>query len=195
MGERTQLAANEEKLTRTGQVDAGPSVATAAERRLDAENWLLSAALDRARARTDWAEQGVALLRCDGPFNAVKICADLVHAAAGTDVPGEVDAYLAQALHGGPVFYDLIGCEYYVLVPPSADRREWSVYRQGEAEFLGQDCCMGVPRLTALFPEGARQYWRVPLRGAGELASVDAVTQLIDTGRFHSARAEGLAGG
>lgn len=121
MGEITQLAADEEKLARTGQAGAGPSVATATDRRLDAENWLLSAALDRARARTDWAEQGVALLRCDGPFNAVKICADLVHAAAGTDVPSKVDAYLAQALHGGPVFYDLIGCEYYVLCrrPPA----------------------------------------------------------------------------
>lgn len=195
MGESAQLASDEEKLARTGQVEAGPSVATATDRRLDAENWLLSAALDRARARTDWAEQGVALLRCDGPFNVVKICADLVHAAAGTDVPSKADAYLAQTLHGGPVFYDLIGCEYYVLVPPSPGRREWSVYRQGEAEFLGRDCCMGVPRVTALLPEGVRQYWRVPLHGTGELASVDAVTQLIDAGRFRRARAEGLAGG
>lgn len=88
--------------------------------------WLLSSAEDRAQARAEWDETGLALLRCGGLFTAVRIEADLVHAAAGTIESAAVDAYLDAALLGGPAFADRGSGRFYVLVPPSAARRlEW----------------------------------------------------------------------
>lgn len=78
-------------------------VHTRAVREAAVATWLLSSADDRAQARAEWDETGLALLRCRGLYTAVRIEADLVHAAAGTTESAAVDAYLDAALLGGPV--------------------------------------------------------------------------------------------
>ncbi|MER7841648.1 hypothetical protein ABTY98_38630 [Streptomyces sp. NPDC096040] len=157
-----------------------------AERRLAVEHWLLMATEDRDRARREWKTDGVALLRCGGIFGVVRISAALVHAAAGTDVPQDVDAYLYRALLGGPVFADLTTLRYYVLVGHTTGlREEWEQARD-DAEFMGRGHFLGVPALNATSPE-RRHYWCVEMDSAGELAASDAVSQLVQTGRYRLA--------
>ncbi|MFJ4695174.1 hypothetical protein [Streptomyces sp. NPDC088766] len=155
---------------------------TRAERALAAEQWLLTAAPDRSRARAEWLSDGVALLRCGGAFGAVRMSAPLVHVAARTDNLVEVDRYLAKALLGGPVFMDQESGRYYALVGISTGRRpEWKRTRD-DAEYLGQNHYLGVPALSATDPV-RRSYWCVPMDSAGILTVADAVSQLVHTGR------------
>lgn len=159
---------------------SGVLLCTRAERDLAVGHWLLSAALDRSEARAQWAEQGVTVLRCGGIFAAVRIPAELVHAAAGTSAPGEVCAYLAEALHGGPVLVDRHGTRYYALVPAST-ARWWDV---PDCECLGVGACLGVPRPGISAPEAASpSYWAVPMDSPGVLCTPDDVSRLVMTGR------------
>ncbi|WP_157901149.1 hypothetical protein [Streptomyces davaonensis] len=64
---------------------AGVLVHSRADRELAVTHWLLLSAPDTHRARTEWSETGIALLRCGGLFTAVRLSAALVHAASGTD--------------------------------------------------------------------------------------------------------------
>ncbi|WP_369225917.1 hypothetical protein AB5J52_34010 [Streptomyces sp. R39] len=159
---------------------------TGAERRLAVEHWLLTATEDRARARREWKTDGVALLRCGGVFGVVRINAALVHAAAGTSAPQDVDAYLLQALLGGPVFADLTTLRYYVLVGNTTGLREEWEQAWDDAECMGRGHYLGVPALDATSPD-RRHYWCVEMDSIGELASVDAVSQLVAAGRYRLA--------
>jgi hypothetical protein len=69
-----------------------PFLASEAERDLAVEHWLLSVTADTDRARAEWKEAGVALLRCGMLFGAVRLSGEVVRAAAGTDDFREVDA-------------------------------------------------------------------------------------------------------
>lgn len=159
---------------------SGVLLCTRAERELAVGHWLLSAAQDMGEARAQWAEQGVTVLRCGGIFAAVRIPAELVHAAAGTSAPSEVGAYLAEALHGGPVLVDRHGTRYYVLVPAST-ARWWHV---PDSECLGVGACLGVPR-PGISASGAASpsYWAVPMDSPGVLCVPDDVSRLVMTGR------------
>ncbi len=164
---------------------------TRQEREQAARGWLLLSAEHPAQARREWDDSGIALLRCGALFAAVRVSGDLVRAAAGTGNTAKIDAFLAEALQGGPVFMDLYAQRYYVLVPVSAGQRyEWAARRDPEAEFLGRGCFLGVPRPDATEPEGVRSYWCVPMDGPGNLASPDAVSQLLAVARFRRAKAE-----
>ncbi len=160
--------------------------------------WLLVAAQDSKQAKAAWEKpNGIALLRCGGIFGAVRLSTALVHAAAGTENTRAVDAFLAEALHGAPVFMDQYAQWYYVLVPASTGMRsEWRSPRLPPgAEFLGRDCFLGAPRPDVVSPtEGVRSYWCVPMEGPGMLGVPDAVSQLVAVGRFQQA-ADREAGG
>ncbi len=177
-----------------GEAGPGVLVHSRRDRELAVATWLLTAAQDIKQARIQWQESGIALLRCGGPFGAVRISGELVRAAAGTGNTAKIDAFLAEALHGGPVFMDLYAQRYYVLVPVSAGQLPgWAARRDPEAEFLGQGCFLGVPRPENTQPEGVRSYWCVPMDSPGNLASPHAVAQLLAVARFRRAQAAGEA--
>lgn len=178
------------------QASREPHVTTSAERALAVEHWLLSAAETPGRARADWEESSRALLRCGGVFAAVRLSARLVCAAAQTTCLGDVDTYLAHALHGGPVFLDQPTHRYYVLVGATTGHRaEWDQPRCEDAEFLGRGHFLGVPPVQATTPEAGPSYWCVPMGTLGDLTRPDAVTQLLSVGRFQLAsRSERPAG-
>lgn len=163
---------------------------TRAERLLAVEHWLLSAAPDRDRARQEWRQDGVALLRCGSLFGAVRISAEVVHAAAGTDEPAAVDLFLDKALLGGPVFADREKSPYYALVGATAGRRDDWRLTQDDAAFMGVDHFLGVPDLQCTSPDAGRLYWCVEMDSAGELAPADAVSKLVHAGRRRMARGE-----
>lgn len=172
---------------------AGVLVHQRRDREFAVGTWLLEAAPNPQTARAQWERSnGIALLRCGGIFAAIRIAADLVRAAAGTENTVEVDAFLAAALHGAPVFMDQFAQWYYVLVPVSTGhRKEWRTSRLApQAEFLGSNCYLGVPRPDATGPQGVRSYWCVPMDGPGTLAVPDAVSQLVAFGRFRQAATE-----
>jgi hypothetical protein len=159
--------------------------------------WLLSSADDRAQARAEWDETGLALLRCGGLFTAVRIEADLVHAATGTTESAAVDAYLDAALLGGPVFADRGSGRFYVLVPPSAARRlEWVQGRHPGATCLAPGTYLGVPRPDLVGPVPAYpSWWCVQMDGPGALCDADAVSRLCGYARHRLLMAEARDGG
>ncbi|WP_457468515.1 hypothetical protein [Streptomyces sp. TE4109] len=111
-------------------------------------------------------------------FTAVRIQADIVQAAAGTEKPELVGAFLAEALQGGPVFIDMSSQRYYVLVPASTPFGCWAP----GVECLGSGSFLGVPRPQRTEPEESRSHWCVPMDGPGILCSLDAVWQVISYG-------------
>ena len=176
---------------RGGVVEPG-TVVTRAERDQAVEDWLRAAAHDITKARDEWRTMGVALLRCGGIFAAVGIPAELVHAAAGSDEPDAVDAFLRDALHGGPVFTGAYWRTYYALVPASTARH----WRCREAECHGVGSYIGVPRPGRTRGEVARwhSYWCVPMDSPGELCEPDVVAELVAAGlakRRETAEAQG----
>lgn len=176
-------------------VEAGDGVIAHSRqvREFAASTFLIAAALDLNEARRAWNKQnGIALLRCGGLFGAVRLSTDLVRAAATTENTAQVDAYLAETLHGAPVFMDQFAQWYYILVPASTgQRKEWKTARLApQAEFLGRDCFLGVPRPDATEPEGVRSYWCVPMDGPGNLADPDDVFRLLAVARHRQAAAD-----
>ncbi|KKD02201.1 hypothetical protein TN53_41860, partial [Streptomyces sp. WM6386] len=73
-----------------------------AERARGVGAWLLLASSDTDKAREEWHTMGTALLRGGALSTAVCVPGAIVRAAAGTDEPARVDAFLAFFL--GPVF-------------------------------------------------------------------------------------------
>jgi hypothetical protein len=148
-------------------------------------HWLLAAADRRSEARLQWGEHGIALLRCGTLFSAVRIAEEIVHAAAGTDEAGSVNAYLAAALLQGPVIRDPRQGRYYALVPASTAAR----WRAPDTDCLGRGWHLGVPRpdVNQDAPDVWCPYWSVPMPSPGELCSPEAVAQLVATGRYRQA--------
>jgi len=162
-------------------------------RPLTVTQWLLAAAEDPNRARLEWAEQGIALLRCGTLFTAVRLAATLVHAAAGIKALDNVDtvdrlratdAYLARTLQGGPVFLGSRWQRYYALVPADTADRPYGTGpdRAGDAQCLGI-CHLGVPDPLRTRPAGSGAYWCVPVSSPATLCAPDAVAQLVTDGR------------
>ncbi|XVV34923.1 hypothetical protein ACQPXT_13135 [Streptomyces sp. CA-100214] len=191
MVERTQLTPRSEMLSNrhpTDAVDATrePVLTSGHERALSAEHWLLSAARDVKTARVEWAKLGVAFVRCGGLFTAVRMPADWIEAAAGTDDAETISEFLAVAVQGGAVVADESRRFFYFLVPPSTAAR-WSV--PGTA-CLGPDTYLGVPRPGTSRTSAGRvsgSYWSVEMDGAGGLCSAHAVAQLATHARYRLA--------
>ncbi|MEV0639374.1 hypothetical protein AB0I77_31455 [Streptomyces sp. NPDC050619] len=164
------------------------------DRSLTAGPWLLAAADDPQRARKEWDESGIALLRCGTRFTAVRLSAALVRAAADTETLQDVDTCLARALLGGPVFADTRWHLYYALVPEGTDRVPSWNYRSAGAECLGPNSYLGVPDLSRTRPGEGFSYWCVPLHTPGKLCSPDAVIQLVRYGRYRLTTTEAKTG-
>ncbi|MFH0516312.1 hypothetical protein ACHBTE_03950 [Streptomyces sp. M41] len=172
----------------------GTLIQSRTDRHLAAGHWFLSAAEDTQRARREWTENGITLLPCGTLFTAVRLTAGLVHAAADSDDLWDVDAYLGQALLGGPVFADTRWHLYYALVPEGADRLpSWS-YRTEDAECLGSNAYLGVPDPTRTDPGVGFSYWCGPSHNPEALCSLDAVAQLLKDGRCRLTAAEADTG-
>ncbi|GHC71691.1 hypothetical protein [Streptomyces flavofungini] len=132
--------------------------------------WLAKAHPLPDQARGEWARQGVALLPLGRRFDAVRVPAERVHAAVGSDKPTTVTVALADWLHG-PVIRDTRGCDrpYYVLVDPAAD---WG----GAEERLSTDSYLGVPRVGPLTVAAA---WVVLPQYPGELCATARLRALL----------------
>ncbi|MEU0272289.1 hypothetical protein [Streptomyces sp. NPDC006307] len=158
---------------------------TGAERRLAVEHWLSSASSHPAETRRTWVGSPMAMLNCGGLFSAVRIPADLVYAAAGTEEPEAVRGFLAEVLDGGPVFHDTGGRQFYALTPASTPRS----WRLAAAECLGSGTFLGVPATDLTEPDPHYPaYWVVPMDGPGTLCVPDDVAHLVLIG--HKAATE-----
>ncbi|MFF4040565.1 hypothetical protein [Streptomyces sp. NPDC001816] len=169
-------------------LDTGTLVHTTADRRLATKHWLLSTLHPegRDRARMEWQEQGVALLPLGTLFSAVRLPGVLVQALAASTDPEDIDAFLEEALKGGPVICDPSGLRYYALVPASVPRtykeaidKEW---RPNDVDVLGRDSYLGVPPVDAVEHRPHTSYWSVPMPSAAELCGALTVARVIAAG-------------
>jgi hypothetical protein len=142
------------------------------------EGWLLAAARDEALARSEWLEQGVALLECGARFGAVRLPYGIIHTAAGTKEHGGVCRYLRRSLRGGPVFVQPRGELYYALVSLAATRR----WRVPNIEVVSAGTYLGVPSLERVWPYGLDSYWAVPPTLPSRLCGPAALGRLVATG-------------
>lgn len=169
-------------------LDTGALIHTTADRRLATQHWLLStlSPAGRDRARMEWEKQGVALLPLGTLFSAVRLPRVLVQALAASSDPEDIDAFLEEALMGGPVICDPSGGRYYVLVPASVPRtyrktidEEW---RSNDVDCLGKDSYLGVPSVDAVEHGPHPSYWSVPMPSAAELCGALTVARVIAAG-------------
>jgi len=158
-------------------LNSAPRIFANAPRQSACADWLLGVAAAIEQARADWSNDGVALFRCGALFTAVRIPADIVHAAAGSSAPDDVADALSAL--GGPVFFHPRGERFYALTDPQAS---WSPSLDAEA--LAPDTYIGVPALDRTEPdEELSAYWAVPLVDPGELCDAGAVVKLAAVGR------------
>jgi hypothetical protein len=176
--------------------EPGVLVHSAADRRLATEHWLLSTLPDagRDRARLEWQEHGVAMLPLGTLFSAVRIPGSLIMTITGNAALNDIDAFLSDALNGGPVICDPHGKRYYALVPASVPvtwhqaADEWRASM--EVDCLGRGTYLGVPKVDAAEPNPAARasYWSVPMSSAAMLCQPLAVARLIAAMRHQLAR-------
>ncbi|MFF1451634.1 hypothetical protein ACFVYF_26370 [Streptomyces sp. NPDC058274] len=128
---------------------------------------------------TEWATMGVALVPLGKRFAAVRMTAEVVHAAVDSDDPAQVASGLEELLRG-PVVHDrrVAGVTYYALVQCDAGFA-WG--HNEVAPRLGAGVYLGVPRIGRCEPPGT--YWVVAPRHEGHLCSPQAVADLIDAGQ------------
>ncbi|SOD86305.1 hypothetical protein [Streptomyces sp. Ag109_G2-15] len=149
--------------------------------------WLARAHPAPERARSEWAIQGVALLPLGDRFAAVRVPADVVHAAVASSDRDQVAAALGEKL-GGSIIYDsrVAGGTYYALIQGHAGL-VWAY--DDIATCLGHGTYLGVPRLDQQQPPGT--YWVIPPRYEGDLCAPRTIIPLIELGRSRLAsRAE-----
>ncbi|WP_435284543.1 hypothetical protein [Streptomyces koelreuteriae] len=178
--------------------EPGVLVPQAADRHSATVLWLLSTlpAPSRDRARLEWQEHKVAMLPLGTLFSAVRIPGQLVAALTGCTETAELDAFMDQALGGGPVICDPRHFRYYAVVPadmPKAWQRAADAWRAMGVELLGLGSYLGVPQVDAV--GGARacaSYWSVPMGSAATLCSPLAVARLIVAGRRSTDPGEGV---
>ncbi|MYV56492.1 hypothetical protein [Streptomyces sp. SID3212] len=136
--------------------------------------WLLSSQDHPRIPLGDWSVGRPALLRGGRAFDAVRMRAELVHAAIGCTAPADVAAALAELLDG-PVIADP-GSWYYGLVPP----RTTETWRSSLAVVLGSGSWIVVPVLTKEGPAGP--YWAVPPAQYGTLCDPQDLAELLRVG-------------
>ncbi|MEU5521200.1 hypothetical protein ABZ759_11125 [Streptomyces sp. NPDC047860] len=159
-----------------------------AEHALTLERWLLSRTRDQESARAEWARTGVAVLRCGTLFSAVRMPADWIEAAAGSEDPEAINAYLGRALHVGAVFVDTT-CRWFYFLVPAGTRHRWNI---PGTVCLGSNTYVGVPRPGSLHGTGTpRSYWCVEMDGPDSLCVPNAVVQLAVHARYQVVEAGG----
>ncbi|MGW7264759.1 hypothetical protein [Streptomyces sp. NPDC054842] len=128
---------------------------------------------------TEWATMGVALVPLGRRLAAVRMHADIVHAAVESDDPLYV-AERVRDLLPGPVVHDrrVSGVTYYALIPRDPDLA-WAPDEL--AACLGPGVYLGVPRIDRREPPGT--YWVMSPRHAGDLCVPQSVGALIRMGR------------
>ncbi|MEC7054552.1 hypothetical protein ACFYN9_33055 [Streptomyces collinus] len=152
-------------------------------------HWLLSTlpTQSRDRARLEWQEHQVAMLPLGTLFSAVRIPGRLVADLTACTETAELDAFMGQALNGGPVICDPRHHRYYALVPagmPKRWQRAADAWRAMDVELLGIGSYLGVPQVDAVECTPARaSHWAVPMNSAATLCSRPAVARLIAAGR------------
>ncbi|MFI1104996.1 hypothetical protein [Streptomyces melanogenes] len=142
-------------------------------------DWLASAHPVPAQARREF-DVGIALVPTGGKVDAIRLPAPIVHAAAGSESPDAVAAFLAAALPGGgAVIHDAygVGVWYYALVPPGT----YTAWQATGAECLRPGTWLGVPRLDLTARPGP--HWTLPPRAVGTLCTAQAVSDLITLGQ------------
>ncbi|WP_435252017.1 hypothetical protein [Streptomyces tendae] len=179
------------------ETDPGVLVHPTADRRLATEHWLLST-LDghsRDRARMEWQAGGITLLPLGTLFSAVRLPLRLVLAVAGerSAPSADVDAFLSEALAGGPVICDPSGRRYYALVPatmPTTWHKAVDDWRTADVDCLGRDTYLGVPStdLDTLNARTYASYWAVPMASAAMLCAPLAIARLIAAGQHQLAQ-------
>ncbi|MFG2385030.1 hypothetical protein [Streptomyces avermitilis] len=149
-----------------------------ANHRLIAE-WLARAHPVPEQARAEWSAHGVALLPLGERFAAVRVAADVLHAAVGCEEHGDVAAVLAELLPGAVIHdHRTTGATYYALIQAQAGL-VWA--DDPLAPCLGKGTYLGVPRVDRREPPGT--YWVMPPRHDGDLCHPGTVRSLIATGR------------
>jgi hypothetical protein len=143
--------------------------------------WLARAADDPDRARREWADRGVTLLRCGKTFGVVRIPAALVHADMGAEFTSEELRFHL----GGPVIHDGPESPYWVLIFGHAGL----VWDGGEdTPSLDRDTYLGVPSLGRRTPPGP--HWLVPPRFDGDVCRPETVRKFIARARRKLAAVE-----
>lgn len=158
-----------------------------ADRRSAAEQWLLSGHPFPEQARKEWQEQRITLVPLGVRFSAVRIPGRLVHAVAAATEAQEVDAFLDEALAGGPVICDPHGLRYYALVPggmPSTWGAAADDWRAQHVDCLGRGTYLGVPRPDIVESAGHTNpsYWSVPVPPTATFCPPLSVARLIAAG-------------
>ncbi|WP_330248624.1 MULTISPECIES: hypothetical protein [unclassified Streptomyces] len=154
-----------------------------AERLLASGHWLLSAAPLRPHAKVEWRENGAAWLRPGALFAAVVIRAFVVHAAIGLDSPEACAAPLADALEGGPMFYDAEGFgregSYTALLPA----RVAQLAPMPGTVAHPQRGLLLVPAPDVIERVETGPWWMTPLDGPGLLCPPDRIAALASSGQ------------
>ncbi|MFE7135906.1 hypothetical protein ACFVIM_34150 [Streptomyces sp. NPDC057638] len=138
-------------------------------------DWLASAH-DRPITVWDAWYEGPAILPLGRLFDAIRITADTVHAAADATTHGGVTDLLSR-LHG-PVISDPWRNRYYALVPPQTTE----TWRTGYAQCLGRGAWLGVP-VPALDTQHG-PHWRVQMPWPGALCQPRDVADLVQVGHL-----------
>ncbi|WP_055698490.1 hypothetical protein [Streptomyces silaceus] len=140
-------------------------------------DWIARSRQEPQQAHRDWLERGTTQLPLGTRFNAVRLSAQIVHAAVGTTDPDVVGATLAELLCG-PVIHDRPKATYYALIERCPAAR-WS--HPDEAPMLGSGHRLSVPASDLCGPTGL--YWAVRPRMVGDLCLVQSVAALVHIAR------------
>ncbi|MFE7134293.1 hypothetical protein ACFVIM_25885 [Streptomyces sp. NPDC057638] len=138
-------------------------------------DWLASAHDHPTAVWDAWCE-GPAILPLGRLFDAIRISAATVHAAADATAHGEVAAVLARLR--GPVVRDPWQDRYYALVPPQTTE----TWPTGYARCLGRGAWLGVPVPGLDTRHGL--IWRVPMPWPGVLCHPRDVADLVQAGHL-----------
>ncbi|WHM35808.1 hypothetical protein [Streptomyces sp. BPTC-684] len=141
-------------------------------------DWLASAHKVPAQARREF-DVGIALLPTGAKFDALRLPAPMVHAAARSDDPDAVAVFLAEVLDDGAVIHDAygVGVWYYALVPPGTH----AAWRMPGVECLQPGTRLGVPRIDLTARPGP--YWALPPSTVGSMCSARAVADPVALGQ------------
>ncbi|MFC0844939.1 hypothetical protein ACFH04_14630 [Streptomyces noboritoensis] len=141
-------------------------------------DWLASAHPVPAQAQREFAV-GIALVPTGEKFDAIRLPAPILHAAARTEDPDAVAAFLAKTLPGGAVIHDAygVGVWYYALVPPGT----YANWQAPDAECLRPGTWLGVPRPDLTARPGP--HWALPPHTAGSVCAAKAVADLVALGQ------------
>jgi len=170
------------------ECEPGVLVHAGADRRMAAEQWLLSTLPEPRKGREQWQTTGVAVLPLGTLFSAVRLPGRLVLAVAGAHrLPSAtIDTFLNDALRGAPAICDPRHQRYYVLLPASVPV-SWANatddWRSADVDVLGRGTILGVPDLERTQPRPLDSYWSVPMESAAMLGAPLTVARFIAAAR------------